>query len=190
LWLPFNYYTPLFVPCVCNVKIILYVVMYCIYLTNIISLPTTTQGCLFFWKCMRLSELKSASGLAACWITRVWILAGTLFFTTVQNTWVPPTHWVLHPTVECLEAELALWSPRSAKVKNALNCNCILPYLLTPWSRVLLEKLTGLQLVKKFPEFYGTQRFINAFTISATCPYPEPAQSSPYPHITLCEDPS
>jgi hypothetical protein len=29
-------------------------------------------------------------------------------------------------------------------------------YLLTPWSRVLLEKLTGLRLVKKFPAFYGT----------------------------------
>ena len=27
------------------------------------------------------------------------------------------------------------------------------PYLLTPWCRVLLEKLTGLQLVKKFPAF-------------------------------------
>jgi hypothetical protein len=39
-----------------------------------------------------------------------------------------------------------------------------LTYLLTPWSRVLLEKLTGLQLVKKFPAFYGTRRFITAFT--------------------------
>ena len=28
--------------------------------------------------------------------------------------------------------------------------------LLTPWSRVLLEKLTSFQLVKKFPAFYGT----------------------------------
>jgi len=37
-------------------------------------------------------------------------------------------------------------------------------YLLTPWSRVLLEKLTGSQLVKKFPTFYGTRRFITAFT--------------------------
>jgi hypothetical protein len=37
-------------------------------------------------------------------------------------------------------------------------------YLLTPWSRVLLEKLTGLQLVKKFPAFYGTRKFITAFT--------------------------
>jgi len=27
----------------------------------------------------------------------------------------------------------------------------LLTYLLTPWSRVLLEKLTGSQLVKKFP---------------------------------------
>jgi hypothetical protein len=35
--------------------------------------------------------------------------------------------------------------------------------LLTPWSRVLLEKLTGMQIVKKFPAFYGTRRFINAF---------------------------
>ena len=30
------------------------------------------------------------------------------------------------------------------------------PYLLTPWSRVILEKLTGSQLVKKIPAFYGT----------------------------------
>ena len=37
-------------------------------------------------------------------------------------------------------------------------------YLLTPWSRVLLQKLTGLQLVKKFPTVYGTRRFITALT--------------------------
>jgi len=40
----------------------------------------------------------------------------------------------------------------------------ILTYLLTPWSRVLFEKLTGSQLVKKFPAFYETQMFITAFT--------------------------
>ena len=38
----------------------------------------------------------------------------------------------------------------------------LLTYLLTPWCRVLLEKLTGLQLVKKFPAFHGTRRFITA----------------------------
>jgi hypothetical protein len=37
-------------------------------------------------------------------------------------------------------------------------------YLRTTWSRVLLEKLTGLQLVKKFPAFYGTRRFLTALT--------------------------
>jgi hypothetical protein len=37
-------------------------------------------------------------------------------------------------------------------------------YLLTRWSRVLIEKLTSLQLVKKFPAFYGARRFITAFT--------------------------
>ena len=40
----------------------------------------------------------------------------------------------------------------------------LLTYLLTPWSRVLLEKLTGSQVVKKFPAFYGTRRFITTFT--------------------------
>jgi len=41
----------------------------------------------------------------------------------------------------------------------------VLIYLLTPWSRVLLlQKLTGSQPVKKFPTFYGTRRFITAFT--------------------------
>ena len=34
----------------------------------------------------------------------------------------------------------------------------------TPWSRVLLEKLSGSQLVKEFPAFYGTRKFITAFT--------------------------
>jgi len=36
--------------------------------------------------------------------------------------------------------------------------------LLTPWSSVLLENLTGPQVVKKFPTFYGTWRFITVFT--------------------------
>ena len=35
--------------------------------------------------------------------------------------------------------------------------------ILTAWSRVIPEKLTVSQLVKKFPAFYGTRRFITAF---------------------------
>jgi hypothetical protein len=40
----------------------------------------------------------------------------------------------------------------------------ILILICTSRSIVFLEKLTGSQLVKKFPSFYGTQRFITAFT--------------------------
>ena len=61
----------------------------------------------------------------------------------------------------------------------------LLTYLLTPWFRVLLEKLTGLQLVKKFPTFHGTRRFITALTsvrqLSLT--WASPIQSI-YPHST------
>jgi len=49
----------------------------------------------------------------------------------------------------------------------------LLTYLLTPWSRVL-EKLTGSQLVKKFPTYSGTRRFITAFT---RAPLPVPILS-------------
>jgi hypothetical protein len=44
--------------------------------------------------------------------------------------------------------------------------------LLTPRIRVLLEKLAGSQLVKKFPAFYGTQRFIPTFTSARHLPLP------------------
>jgi hypothetical protein len=60
---------------------------------------------------------------------------------------------------------------------NIVSTSCLLPYSikgghwmsrplsqLTPWSRILLEKLTGIQLVKKFPAIYGNRRFITPFT--------------------------
>ena len=40
----------------------------------------------------------------------------------------------------------------------------LISYLFTPRSRVLHEKLTDFQLVKKFPASYGTRRFITAYT--------------------------
>ena len=45
---------------------------------------------------------------------------------------------------------------------NNISENVEKNYLVTPWCRVLLEKLTGLQLVKKFPAFHGTRWFITA----------------------------
>ena len=57
--------------------------------------------------------------------------------------------------------------------------------LLTLWCRVLLEKLTGLQLVKKFHAFHGTRRFITSLT---SLRHPSLSWASPiqsiYPHPT------
>ena len=57
--------------------------------------------------------------------------------------------------------------------------------LLTPWCRILLEKLTGLQLVKKFPAFHGTRRFITTITSvrQLSLSWARPIQSI-YPHPT------
>ena len=58
--------------------------------------------------------------------------------------------------------------------------------LLTPWSRVLLEKLIGSQILKKFPAFYGTRRFITAFSSARHLSISRASsiQSMP-PHIPL-----
>ena len=55
-------------------------------------------------------------------------------------------------------------------------------HLIIPWIRVLLEKLTGFQRVKKFSAFCGTRRIITHSQVPVICPYPEPARSCPYPH--------
>jgi hypothetical protein len=43
---------------------------------------------------------------------------------------------------------------------------------LTPWGRVLLEKLIVAQIVRKFPTFYVAQRFITMFTGAHHCSLP------------------
>ena len=63
-------------------------------------------------------------------------------------------------------------------------------YLLTPWSRVLLEKLTGSAASQEIPRIFGTRRFLTVFKVPATCPYPEPTPSIPHNPLPLPEDPS
>ena len=63
-------------------------------------------------------------------------------------------------------------------------------YLLTPCSRALLEKLTSSQLVKKFPAFYGTQRFITAFTSVHHLSQPWTRSIHSTTHIPLPVNPS
>jgi len=68
---------------------------------------------------------------------------------------------------------------------TAIKRGTDLTYLLTARCRSLLEQLTGLQLVKNFPAFHQTRRFIAALTsvrhLSLSCA--SPIQSI-YPHPT------
>jgi hypothetical protein len=71
-----------------------------------------------------------------------------------------------------------------------LLLRALLTYLLTPCSRVFLEKLTVLQLFKKFPTFMEPESSLPYSQVPATCPYPEPASTSPHNPLPRREDPS
>ena len=48
--------------------------------------------------------------------------------------------------------------------KEMPSKNILLTYLLTPWSRVLLEKLTGSAASQEIPRIFGTRRLITVPT--------------------------
>jgi len=83
------------------------------------------------------------------------------------------------------------WAPELVWVLlRKKKISYLLSYLLTPWSRILLEKVTGSQLVKKFLHFTEPEGSLPQSQVPSNFPYPEPARSSPYTHILLPEDPS
>ena len=53
---------------------------------------------------------------------------------------------------------------------------------------MLLEKLTGSQLVKKHPAFYGTRRFITAFTTARHLSLSQARSVQSMPLVPLLED--
>jgi hypothetical protein len=60
---------------------------------------------------------------------------------------------------------------------------------LTPWSRVLPEKLIVAQMVKKFLAFDRTQRFITMSTRVGHDPYSEPNESSTHTSAIFFQNP-
>ena len=50
----------------------------------------------------------------------------------------------------------------SAEVMNSTICT--LTYLLTPWSRALLKKLTGSAASQEIPSIFGTRKFVTVLT--------------------------
>ena len=88
---------------------------------------------------------------------------------TYQLTSLPPsllTYPPTYPTTIHLPTQLPAHLPTQLPTHLCMYLLSYLPsyyllaYSLTPCSTVLLEKLIGSQLVKKFPALYGTQRLI------------------------------
>jgi hypothetical protein len=107
-------------------------------------------------------------------VTRILLLPETMkMWDRRLWQWTPQISLVLSHAIGLPSTEISilLYAVRSLSTNRDSNnlrltapLQCLLTYLPTPCSTVLLEKLTGLQLVKKCPAFYGTRRFIAAFT--------------------------
>jgi hypothetical protein len=83
---------------------------------------------------------------------------------TVEKMWEPRHLITLWASTACYKDSFIHWTKPS-------------PHSLMELS--ILEKQPIVQPVKNFPTFYGTRRFITAFTRSSTGPYPEPDRSDP-----------
>jgi hypothetical protein len=101
----------------------------------------------------------------------------------------PATHqYIEYTTISSQQEEkrIRTTNPQHRQDLTYLLCT----HLLTRWSRVLPEKLTGPQPVKKFPALMESERSLPHSLQPTTCPCPEPDQPRRCPHIPLPEDPS
>ena len=74
--------------------------------------------------------------------------------------------------------------------QNVSQKDSIIIIFFTPWSRVLWQKVTGFQQVKKFPIFYGIPSFITAFTSASHLSLCRARSSQYIHHNPLPKDPS
>jgi hypothetical protein len=109
------------------------------------------------------------------------VTSSILIYSNVAGHWYYP--WLSPAAMTFIIFQNKIF--RRLMIYDLSHCTTKNTYWLTPRSRVLLEKPTGLQLVKKFPSFYGTWRFNTAYT-SARPPVPILGQLDPVhtPHST------
>ena len=113
-----------------------------------------------------VSQLSTVSSLrpSRCLLTlRYWRFGDTSCFSLRGQA---IREWA--QTEELRPIEMSLFTSRNGvnfqTYTNLIFNTCEL--IPSPWSRVLPEKLTTPHLVNKSPAFYGTRRFISAFTRS------------------------
>jgi hypothetical protein len=84
-------------------------------------------------------------------------------------------------TQSCYRA--VCWSETWDLYVTSSYWKCLVVPPQTPWRRVLFDKLTVTQIVKKFSAFYGTRRFITVFTRTHhwSLPWARCIQSIPLP---------
>ena len=106
----------------------------------------------------------------SCYVV-MWCDAGligdtaALLWRTIRGSRFTQTFWSSRTSKQyCLQWFLLYWNLADLFLWLAIINHCNTLQMNTLWSRVLLEKLNGSQPVKKFPAFYGTQRFITTFT--------------------------
>jgi hypothetical protein len=104
----------------------------------------------------------------------------------IQHTHAELLHWTSESSSYFMTPNISWYSAIGRhKICLIWTLSYILTYLLTPCNRVPLVKLTGLHLVKKFPAFYRTRRFLTALTSARhlSLSWASPIQSS-HPHPT------
>ena len=115
----------------------------------------------------------------------------TVFLSRTENIKTLPQirYWMLSSTFTItIHKNLTSWRIQTLTktLTKPFTLTYLLTYLLTPCSTALLEKLTSFQLVKKFPAFYRTQRFITTNTSAShlSLSWASSIQSTP-PHPTF-----
>ena len=141
---------------------------------------------------------KIASNLSHQWWYRLWPGGkGVWCYRRLKETSYIHLQSVKRKISFILSPDWTLVSAQKAQGLNTNNNNnCYLPtYLLTysteqspSWKA---NRFSGSQEIpRNSPHFMEPEGSLPHSQVPATCPYPEPARSSPCPHIALSEHPS